>query len=114
MKALSRQVHRDFDLGRFPVRKGESINLFFPGVNLDPAEWGSPLSIEMILSQAFYEPKTGGMTIGGGTGTSEDTTALFVSLFGGGDRDGADGGRRSLGSRKLTAWQRFRKRFLPF
>lgn len=47
VKALSRQVHEDFDLGRFPMQKGESIYLFFPGANLDPARWKSPLSIDL-------------------------------------------------------------------
>ncbi len=47
VKALSRQVHEDFDLGPFPMRKGESIYLFFPGANLDPASWESPLSIDL-------------------------------------------------------------------
>ncbi len=47
VKALSRQVHEDFDLGSFPMRKGESIHLFFPGANLDPASWESPLTIDL-------------------------------------------------------------------
>lgn len=47
VKALSRQVHEDFNLGSFPMRKGESIHLFFPGANLDPASWESPLSIDL-------------------------------------------------------------------
>ena len=47
VKSLSRQVHADFDLGRFPMQKGESIHLFFPGVNLDPTHWDDPLSIDL-------------------------------------------------------------------
>jgi hypothetical protein len=47
VKALSRQVHEDFDLGLFLMKKGESINIFFPGVNLDPAQWESPLEIDL-------------------------------------------------------------------
>ncbi len=47
VKALSRQVHEDFDLGPFPMQKGESIYLFFPGANLDPTQWESPLSIDL-------------------------------------------------------------------
>lgn len=47
VKALSRQVHEDFALDGFPMRRGESIFLFFPGVNLDPAEYPNPLSIDL-------------------------------------------------------------------
>ena len=47
VKALSRQVHRDFELGPFLMQGGESIHLFFPGANLDPAQYGSPLSIDL-------------------------------------------------------------------
>jgi hypothetical protein len=47
VKALSRQVHESFELGRFSMQKGESIHLFFPGANLDPTHWESPLSIDL-------------------------------------------------------------------
>jgi cytochrome P450 len=47
VKALSRQVHEDFELGPFPMQRGESIYLFFPGVNLDPAQWPDPLAIDL-------------------------------------------------------------------
>ena len=47
VKALARQVHEDFELGPFPMHRGESIHLFFPGANLDPASWASPLSIDL-------------------------------------------------------------------
>lgn len=47
VKALSRQVHQDFDLGEFRMMKGESVNLFYPGVNLDPNHWDSPLEIRL-------------------------------------------------------------------
>ena len=50
VKALSRQVHADFELGRFAMRKGESLNIFFPGLNLDPAQWDSPLEIDLNRS----------------------------------------------------------------
>ena len=47
VKALARQVHEPFELRSFPMREGESIYLFFPGVNLDPACWPDPLSIDL-------------------------------------------------------------------
>lgn len=47
VKALSRQVHEGFDLGDFSLDKGESINIFYPGVNLDPNHWKSPLEIDI-------------------------------------------------------------------
>jgi cytochrome P450 len=46
VKSLSRQVHADFELGGFSMRRGESIFLFFPGANLDPAQYPSPLRID--------------------------------------------------------------------
>jgi len=47
VKALSRQVHEDFELGGFSLSKGESVNIFFPGVNLDPNHWNKPLEIDL-------------------------------------------------------------------
>jgi len=47
VKALARQVHEDFALDGFPMRRGESIYLFFPGMNLDPAQYPRPLSIDL-------------------------------------------------------------------
>jgi cytochrome P450 len=47
VKALARQVHEDFELGIFPMRRGESVHVFFPGVNLDPAQYADPLSIDL-------------------------------------------------------------------
>ena len=47
VKALSRQVHEGFELGKFTLEKGESINIFYPGVNLDPNHWQSPLEIDI-------------------------------------------------------------------
>ncbi len=47
VKSLSRQVHADFALGRFAMRRGDSVHLFFPGANLDPAHWPSPLEIDL-------------------------------------------------------------------
>jgi len=29
------------------MQRGESVYLFFPGVNLDPARWAGPLSIDL-------------------------------------------------------------------
>ena len=46
VKALSRRVHAPFQLDEFAMQKGESINIFFPGVNLDPAHWKTPLSLD--------------------------------------------------------------------
>jgi hypothetical protein len=51
VKALSRQVHEEFALDGFTLERGESVFLFFPGVNLDPAEFPDPLSID--LSRRF-------------------------------------------------------------
>ena len=47
VKALSRQVHEGFELGDFALETGESVNIFFPGVNLDPNHWEAPMSIDI-------------------------------------------------------------------
>ncbi len=47
VKALSRFAHEDTQVGRFTLREGEAIYLFFPGVNLDPALYPNPLAVEL-------------------------------------------------------------------
>jgi hypothetical protein len=47
VKALSRHVHDDLEVGRFQLRKGQSLFLFFPGVSLDPALYPDPLAINL-------------------------------------------------------------------
>ena len=45
VKALSRQVHEDVQIGEFTIAAGEAIYLFFPGANLDPDHWTRPLEL---------------------------------------------------------------------
>jgi hypothetical protein len=45
VKALSRQSHEEVQIGEFSIQRGEVIYLFFPGANLDPAHWESPLEL---------------------------------------------------------------------
>lgn len=47
VKALSRQAHESFSLGGQRIEQGESMNIFFPGVNLDPNHWDNPLEIDL-------------------------------------------------------------------
>ena len=47
VKALSRQAHKPFTLHGQDIAAGESVNLFFPGVNLDPDHWDRPLEIDL-------------------------------------------------------------------
>jgi cytochrome P450 len=47
VKALSRFVHEDIEIGSFQLKKGEPIYLFFPGVSLDPAVYTEPLAIDL-------------------------------------------------------------------
>ena len=47
VKALSRQAHESFTLGKHTIEQGESVNIFFPGVNLDPNHWQRPLDIDL-------------------------------------------------------------------
>jgi cytochrome P450 len=46
VKALSRQVHEDVEIGDFTIPAGEAIYLFFPGANLDPEHWDDPLELD--------------------------------------------------------------------
>lgn len=47
VKALSRFVHDDVELGRFTLPRGEPVFLFFPGVNMDPALYAEPLRVNL-------------------------------------------------------------------
>jgi cytochrome P450 len=46
VKALSRQAHEDVSVGKFSIKAGEAVYLFFPGANLDPAHWDNPLELD--------------------------------------------------------------------
>jgi hypothetical protein len=45
VKALSRQVHSGFALRGHQVEKGDSLYIFYPGINLDPDHWDKPLEL---------------------------------------------------------------------
>ena len=51
VKSMSRQAHESFELNGHTVQRGDSVNIFFPGVNLDPTHWSDPLGIN--LSRTF-------------------------------------------------------------
>jgi cytochrome P450 len=46
VKALSRHAHGNLEIGNFELGEGSSVSLFFPGANLDPAQWKNPLAID--------------------------------------------------------------------
>lgn len=46
VKALSRHAHGTLKLGKFELSEGSSVCLFFPGANLDPIQWETPLAID--------------------------------------------------------------------
>ena len=46
VKALSRQVHEPFNLNGLHLRPGQSVYLFYPGINLDPNHWENPLDVD--------------------------------------------------------------------
>ena len=58
VKSQSRQVFETIDINGLEVQAGESINLFFPGANLDPDHWSSPL--ELNLQRQFDNAKVFG------------------------------------------------------
>ncbi len=45
VKALSRQVHSPFSLRGYDMQVGDSLYIFYPGINLDPGHWEQPLSL---------------------------------------------------------------------
>jgi cytochrome P450 len=45
VKALSRQVNRSFTLDGFDIPQGSLLYLFFPGINMDPAQWPEPTHV---------------------------------------------------------------------
>jgi cytochrome P450 len=45
VKALSRQVHKPFTLRGKDLEIGDSLFIFYPGVNMDPTHWDSPLTL---------------------------------------------------------------------
>ncbi len=45
VKSLARQVHQDFELHGHSLQRGDSIYIFYPAVNLDPAHWNDPLAL---------------------------------------------------------------------
>jgi cytochrome P450 len=47
VKALSRQAHAGFELHGQEIAAGDSVNIFFPGINLDPGHWERPLEIDL-------------------------------------------------------------------
>lgn len=56
VKALTRQAYETVPIGEFEITQGETIYLFFPGANLDPARWASPL--ELDFNRDFSQPHT--------------------------------------------------------
>jgi cytochrome P450 len=46
VKALSRQVLSDVQVDRFTIKAGQVVMLYFPGINLDPMHWPSPLAVD--------------------------------------------------------------------
>ncbi|MCX2982019.1 cytochrome P450 [Halieaceae bacterium IMCC14734] len=45
VKALSRQVHNSFTLRGKDLAVGDSLFIFYPGVNMDPTHWDAPLTL---------------------------------------------------------------------
>ena len=41
-------LHEDFDLNGANIKRGQSLYIFYPGVNLDPARWENPLTLERV------------------------------------------------------------------
>ena len=47
VKALARQVHTPFTLRGHDLSIGDSLYIFYPGINLDPTHWDQPLSLNL-------------------------------------------------------------------
>ncbi len=46
VKALSRQIHSSFVLRGREMNPGDSLYIFYPGINLDPTHWKNPLALD--------------------------------------------------------------------
>lgn len=46
VKSLARQVHEEFELHGHRLCRGDSLYIFYPGVNLDPTHWDKPLALD--------------------------------------------------------------------
>jgi cytochrome P450 len=46
VKSLARQVHNDFELRGHQLKRGDSLYIFYPGVNLDPNHWQNSLELD--------------------------------------------------------------------
>jgi cytochrome P450 len=46
VKSLARQVHNNFELRGYEFKRGDSVYIFYPGVNLDPNHWAAPLALD--------------------------------------------------------------------
>lgn len=46
VKALSRHANQNCNIDGLDIEKGHNINLFFPGINLDPKHWEKPLELD--------------------------------------------------------------------
>lgn len=46
VKVLSRSAVDEVDLNGYQFKKGESVSLFFPGLNRDPAMWANPNQLD--------------------------------------------------------------------
>ena len=46
VKALSRHANKSCILDGLEIAEGRNINLFFPGINLDPNHWKNPLELD--------------------------------------------------------------------
>ncbi len=45
VKSLARQVHDNFEMRGHELKRGDSLYIFYPGVNLDPTHWDDPLNL---------------------------------------------------------------------
>lgn len=71
------------------------------------------LTIQLILTQIYFEPSADRRDALGGVG-NEDAASTFKSLFGGG-RGGSPGDTKPVfGEEELTGWALFRHNWLPF
>ncbi len=73
------------------------------------------LSVELVLTQAKFEQtkKAAGTAVGGGADSAE-VNQLLSSVFGGGANAQAGDTRERANQPQLSAWQQFRRTWLPF
>ena len=84
--------------------------------NTDLHQPDPPLTVEMVLTQAYFRPSKKGAAAAADGGEPAAVNQRLTSLFGGAaDPTAAARGSKSVNEKpEPSAWQQFRRKWLPF